>query len=134
LVGNMKVFISHAASDGDFARRLAALLSKAGLEVWSAEEKLALGDNWALEIGQALEASDAMVVLVSPKAMQSQWVQNEIQFAIASEKFHGRFFPILLQPTPDAPWIFQKLEYIKSKDPRKASAHIIRQLQDTAKR
>ncbi len=53
------------------ARQLAHRLSDAGLKVWIPEDEILPGDNWAKKVGQALEESDLMVVLVTPQAFES---------------------------------------------------------------
>jgi hypothetical protein len=60
----MQVFISHSSKDKPIARQLAHRLSEAGLKVWFPEDEILPGDNWAKKVGQALEESDLMVVLI----------------------------------------------------------------------
>jgi hypothetical protein len=66
----MQVFISHSSKDTPVARQLARRLSKAGLKAWFAEDEILPGDNWAKKIGEALEESDLMVVLVTPHTFE----------------------------------------------------------------
>ena len=73
----MQVFISHSSKDKLFARQLADRLSLAGFDAWVPEGKILPGDNWASAIGDALEKSDLMVVLVTPHAFESEWLKEE---------------------------------------------------------
>ena len=57
----MQVFISHATADRPVAEDLMAEFEKAGIKAWDPYRSLYPGDNWALEIGKALESSDVMV-------------------------------------------------------------------------
>ena len=109
----MKVFLSHAESDCEVARKLAAGLREAGHRVWSAEDKLFPGDNWALQIGKALEESEAMVVLISPQAMKSAWVRREIEFALGTPQYRGRLIPVIIKPTAEMPWILKKFPQVR---------------------
>ena len=59
----MRVFISHSYEDKRWAYQIAAKLKQAGLYVWNPEAELFPGDNWHLEIGKALAAAEAMIVL-----------------------------------------------------------------------
>lgn len=61
----MKVFISHTQQDDAIARKIADALQKDSLDVWD-NRYLMPGDNWAGKVSQALEESNAMVVLVTP--------------------------------------------------------------------
>jgi hypothetical protein len=78
----MRVFLSYTTADEDFAKQLGSHLSKRGCEVWDPSEQLFPGDNWSLKIGEALKQSKAMVVLLSPDSIKSEWVRREIEYAI----------------------------------------------------
>ena len=69
----MKVFISHSNETRALAQKVGEALKRAGWEVWNDLEILP-GDNWAAKIGQALESSQAMVVLLTPEALNSPTV------------------------------------------------------------
>jgi hypothetical protein len=111
----MKVFLSFARKDISIARSLAEQLSKAGLEVWNAEDEIGPGENWAKKIGKALDESQLMVVLLTPKAMESEWLRQEIEFALGSRKYEGRVFTVFAGPVleagKDVPWILLKLPH-----------------------
>lgn len=124
----VKVFISHASGDRRFAASLGEALASAGLRVWE-PHALHPGDNWALESGKALDAADAIIVLLSPDAVASEWVRREIEFAISSPRFKGRLIPVLVRRTPQVPWILQELpQWIEARDPDAAAARIVRLL------
>jgi TIR domain len=109
----MRVFISHSSKDTSVARQLARRLSEAGLKVWLPEDEILPGDNWAKKVGQALEESELMVVLVTPHAFESEWLKEEIQYALTAEQYKGRLIPVLLgsqsETSSDIPWILRKL-------------------------
>ena len=72
-----QVFISYASADRTIATRIAESLSTAGLRVWFSEWELQPGDSIASRIEEGLAASDVLLVLLSPNAVQSNWVQHE---------------------------------------------------------
>jgi len=113
----MQVFISHASKDKAVARHLAHRLTDAGLKVWIPEDEILPGDNWAKKVGEALEESDLMVVLITPHAFESEWLKEEIQYALTSEHYQGRLIPVFLgdnTETPtDVPWILRKLNPVQ---------------------
>lgn len=111
----MQVFLSYAHRDAPLARALAADLTKRGLRVWSHEAELLPGDNVWLRNGEALKHSEAMVVFVSPEAMRSEWVQSEIDYALANRNYEGRVFPVEVRPTSSMPWIFRKFKVFDAK-------------------
>lgn len=74
------VFISYAPGDRLYVDRLAQRLSGAGFGVWydrSAEP----GRTFTDKIRAALDASDAVIVVLSPEAVASKWVLREISYA-----------------------------------------------------
>jgi hypothetical protein len=123
----MKVFISYAASDRDVARELAEHLELEGHSVWYPDGSLYPGDNWALEVGKALGRSEAMVVLLSPQAMKSDWVRRDIEFAFSTVKYRGRLIPVMVKPTTDLPWILKKLPLVRLS---KGIVHAAREVAD----
>jgi hypothetical protein len=76
------------------------------------------GENLPLEVGKALQRSDAIVVLLSPDAVESQAVRSEIAYALASPKFEGRVIPVIVKPTKAIPWFLQTLPMIRSRGTR----------------
>jgi TolB protein len=91
------VFISYRQipSDKRFARRLAEDLRLAGHTVWIDVEGIGLGDTWNVEIQHALDACYAYIVVVSPEAMESRWVRNELLYTLNHKA--AQVFPVLLR-------------------------------------
>jgi hypothetical protein len=126
----MRVFISHSSADRGLARELAARLSEDGAEAWS-DENLFPGDNWGLELGKALEQSDAMVVLISPEAAKSEWVRHEIAYAVKSPRFENRLIPVQVRPTGNMPWVLGMFPAIVADgDAAEISRRVIQRLQE----
>jgi hypothetical protein len=110
----MKIFISYSEADEKWARLLGARLSEEGFEVWNSENEIAPGDNWLLKSGKALQAADAMIVLLSPDSAKSDSVRSEVEYALSSPQFRDRLIPLLVKPTEDIPWILRKLQIIRA--------------------
>ena len=112
----MKVFISHAQGDKTLVSKLAEEIKKSGLEVWSESEVLP-ADNWAAEVNKALQASEAMVVLLTPASLRSNQVRREIEYALGDKKFSHRLIPVIVGSAhdfghEDIPWILRSLKPI----------------------
>ena len=101
----MKIVLSYADSDSVLARALADRLAGAGLRVWFDAREIVPGDNWGAEVQRGLEDADALVVLLSPAAMRSRWVQRDIQYALGTPRFAGRLVPVQVRRTPSVPWM-----------------------------
>ena len=115
----MKVFISHAHDERDQAivRRIAEGLRGQGLEVWYDEWEIWPGENFAEKISQALEESQAMVVVLTPNALRSPWVRREVEYALGSESYSGRLIPVIAGrkediPEDQIPWILKRLQMV----------------------
>ena len=104
----MKVFISHSSLDRELAWKLASELSDAGLDVWNPYEEIAPGDNWAMKVGEALEASDLMVILMTPAAAEADSVRREMEYALTAKRFRGRLLSVVIGRQTELPWILSK--------------------------
>lgn len=114
----MKVFISHAHQDAALAARVAQALKVNGLEAWDADTNLLPGDNWAAEVARALEESEAMVVLLTPDAIDSGWVLREIEYALGAKNYSNRLIPVVVGdrkrlPDTGIPWIVRRMPWIE---------------------
>ena len=108
----MRVFLSYAQADQAFAKALGEELTRRGLEVWRGEEQILPGDNWGSSIAEGLKKSNAMVVLISPKSMESKYVSSEIQYALGDLGYEKRIFPVMVQETPSVPWILNRFKIL----------------------
>jgi formylglycine-generating enzyme required for sulfatase activity len=96
----LKVFLCHASGDKPTVRDLYHRLRAAGFDPWLDEEKLLPGQNWQLEIPQAVRSSDAVVICLSRRAVtKAGFVQKEIRYAldVADEQPEGAIFLIPLR-------------------------------------
>lgn len=125
----MKVFISHTHNDSSLAKEIASALAKKGLDVWNAETEIFPGDNWAEKVSDALKESDAMVVLLTPKSLESRIVQREIEYALGDKSYNKRLIPVLVGSeesisTESIPWILQRLQMIRLSKPEQTDEGI----------
>lgn len=79
-----RIFISHSSKDVDFVKRLATDLCYVlndDAAVWYDVLGLHGGDAWWPRIVQEINASDVFILVISPDAMKSPWVDDELQVA-----------------------------------------------------
>lgn len=86
------MFISYSRRDKHYAEALKAHLISSGFEVWL-DDAIEHGDQWFNQIHDAIKACAAFVVIMSPEAEQSEWVQKEILLA---KRYKKPVFPLLL--------------------------------------
>lgn len=79
------VFISHTHSDKPFVRRIGADLAALGARVWIDEAELNIGDSLIGKITAAIDQMDFLAVVLSPNAVESSWVQQELEQAMTTQ-------------------------------------------------
>jgi formylglycine-generating enzyme required for sulfatase activity len=77
-----QIFLSHARQDAEFAHRLAADLRHHGWEIWIAPDSIRPGESWVNAINRGLAESGIFLLVLSPGAVNSQWVHSETNAAI----------------------------------------------------
>lgn len=87
------IFISYSKQDVNFARYLRALLEKEGFPVWMDEARLSSGARWWKDIEKNIDTCAALVVVMSPNAYESDWVEREI---LRAEQRKKPICPVLL--------------------------------------
>ncbi len=131
----MQVFIAYALPDQHFARQVATLLTRSGLNVWIDIENVYPGDNLYKSIGAALESSDAMVVVVSPEAVESRELEGAVGFGISSINFKDRMIPVEVRPTEKIPTVLKHLGPISSNGNAVLASHeIVQRLTSTVEK
>src|SRR5262249_44498056 len=95
--GGAHIFLSYShRSDADYATRLAAHIAAAGLPVWL-DRKVVSGDRWHEVTRDKVDSCAATVVVMTPPAEASPWVNREI----ARAEVNGKpIFPLLLAGSP----------------------------------
>ena len=99
----MKVFLSHASENKAIIRQLHSYLPK-HVRSWLDEDELDLGVKFPNVIERAIkEESDFVMVFLGEEALQSDWVERELGWALQREKDLKRTFvlPILLEDVWD---------------------------------
>ena len=91
------VFISYARKDHDFAYRLVADLRADGVVVWIDSVNIKTGETWDEAIERAITRCSDILVVLSPDAVSSRMVMNEIQYALERGK---RVLPVLFRDCP----------------------------------
>lgn len=95
------VFLSHTSSDKPFARKLKKDLKLHGVEnIWIDEAEIEIGDSLTKKIEEGLTKTKYIGVVLSPKSIESNWVQKELEIAINREIISGEvvILPLLYEP------------------------------------
>ena len=108
-----QIFISHAHQDKEMAYQLADDLQAASWSTWLAWDHIRPGEKWVEMIGRGLESSGLFLLLISPAAADSYWVNYETNLAIQLESERKMvLIPLLLMPTDPIPIVWRGHQYI----------------------
>jgi hypothetical protein len=80
-----KIFLSYASEDKASARIIANALKQRGVSTWFDESEIMWGADLARNVESAAKSSDYILLLLSPAAVKSPWVKEEISFALSRE-------------------------------------------------
>ena len=114
----MKVFVSHSSKDEALTSKVVSYLERVGLDVWYDKREIMPGDNSGEKIDQGLRESDAMVVLLTPNALEDDFMfRRYVEYALTQKRFKGRLIPVLAGDSQQfqgrsIPWIFDHLPMI----------------------
>src|SRR5512134_2891327 len=103
-----QIFISYSRKDIAFSRRLAGDLETVGYNVWWDLTDLRGGDDWPRVIPAAIEASQYVIVVMSPNSAISDWVAKEYTQALDLRK---KIIPIMLRPSR-VPFALNTINYV----------------------
>ena len=113
------IFVSHATADRPFVERVVLpTLESLGLDPWYSARKIASAAEWQAEIVAGLESSEWILVVLSPRSVESPWVRSEVHFGFEREP--PRVVPVLLEDC-DARRLHLRLPTIQHVDARSSS-------------
>ncbi len=105
----MKVFISYSSIDRKQANELAALLSDIDVQYFFDQKDITWGSDFSSDITGSISDCSALIVILSPASLKSQWVPFEVGYATALGK---RILPYITHPSLDIPSYLQRLHHI----------------------
>ena len=79
-------FISYSSKDQEFAERLYADLQAKGVRVWFAPHDLPVGARIRPAIDESIRVHDKLLLVLSEASVNSQWVEQEVETALARER------------------------------------------------
>ena len=91
-----KVFISYAREDSQVAQELRSSLADIEVSGWMDQVDIASGAAIAHQVKDAIREASAIVIFVSPRSVDSQWINFEVGAAMALNK---RIIPVFIGDT-----------------------------------
>lgn len=81
-----RIFISYARENTSFTHKLNHDLQRRGVNTWIDVSDIRMLEDWTDRIAKAIESCTAMLVILSPASIQSDWVWRELILAAEQKK------------------------------------------------
>ncbi len=108
-MAQMRIFVSHSHRNNPFCEKLVRALRRAGADVWYDDESLQTGQLGPI-IERELRERPVFIVVLSPAALASRWVEDETRWAYNRLRLDPSriMLPVLAEALPDADdiWLF----------------------------
>lgn len=91
------IFLSHTSIDKPFVEKLAKDLKRIGVEVWYDKWEIGIGESITWKIESGIRGNEYLGIVLSPEALQSEWVRGELSAAWVKQMQSKKVFilPIL---------------------------------------
>lgn len=86
MTNQTQIFLSHSTQDRRLCEWLKASAAKVDIALYLAEHDVHPGDHLAGTINEAIDNSDAVVVLLSTNSVSAPYVHQEIGYALKAKK------------------------------------------------
>ncbi|MEO0598748.1 MAG: TIR domain-containing protein, partial [Chloroflexota bacterium] len=90
----IKCFISYSSKDRVTAELISHRIQQSHYDTWLDVDSIRGGSDWESAIHSAIENTDVTIVLVSPDAVESEWVAKEIE---ESRKLAHTILPLIVR-------------------------------------
>lgn len=88
------IFISYSHKDAsDVAELFHTRLMGCGYQIWQDKHSLELGDSFPQKISDAIEDVEYFIIIITPAALESTWVRDEIDMALVAR---CKVIPVIL--------------------------------------
>jgi len=121
-----RIFICHSKRNLRRARRLADALRAAGADVWFDEWEILVGQTITDRVYSGIFGSRYLLILLSPHAVQSRWVREELDMALVREIEDREItiLPVLIEEC-QVPPALRKKRYVRLRHFQKAVSEIL---------
>jgi tetratricopeptide (TPR) repeat protein len=100
-----RIFLSYARVDEVFALKLARALRASNIDLWIDRDDIRPGQNWDRAVEEALVACASVLLILSPDALKSEHVMDEVSYALNKSK---QLTPILFKACDLPPRLHRK--------------------------
>jgi len=123
------IYISYSRNDTETARKIQEALQGRGYTTWIDYQDLQSGSVWASQIDEAIRGAEIFIVLLSPQAVESRTIQNEITLA---ENLQKPIIPVLIERTAIPPSLANRQFVDATSDWESAQAKLMQAVEASA--
>jgi hypothetical protein len=76
-------------------KEIVALLSSNGIKPWYSKASISTASQWEREILRGMESCDWFLLVVSPRAAKSEWIKDELNWAVYNRP--TRIVPVIME-------------------------------------
>ena len=121
-----RIFISYSSEDTKFVDDLVHNLQLRSVDVWYDKYEIKIGDSIVEKISDGLGSSDWLLICLSKASVNSKWVRQELNAAVALTVKRGAFILPVLIDAVEVPTILIDRKYADFvKDPHQAFKDIL---------
>ena len=91
------IFVSYARADSEAVDAIVGRLKRDGFDLWIDRESINVGEQWGKEIVEAIDKAYAFLLMLSPSAVASKYVHDEVYVAYKGPR-DLLYVPVLLKP------------------------------------
>jgi len=113
-------FLSYHSGDADWVATLKAALESKGVRVWIDSEQIRPGDLFPDTLARAIGAVQCVVLILSPGSVQSAWVAEEFNLALARR---CRVIGVLIDDV-EPPGFLEGRTWLDFRDPAQFAASV----------
>lgn len=112
-MGTRQLFISNSMNDADWVGNVRNQIERAGLTAYLAVHDVEPGHAVVDKIKTAIDASAAVIVVLTENATASTWVQQEIGYSSRAGKLVVPLVSPAVAATPEVLGMLNGVEYVK---------------------
>jgi TIR domain len=105
----LRIFVSYSRADTDLADQLESDLKRVGLQPWVDRQGIEGGHDWLDAIQHAIEQCDALVVILTPQAVGSEFVRIEWRHA---KRMRKKVVPLLYKLPSRMPMDLAEIQWV----------------------
>lgn len=111
------VFLSHNSADKPFVEKLAIDLKRIGINVWFDKWEIKIGESLTWKIEEGIRENEYLAIVLSPEAINSEWVRCELGSAWAKQMQQKRVVVLpLLYRSCEVPLFLLDRKYADFRD------------------